>query len=69
MTNIREIKQDEPGFYISDGRRIAGRAGLYIHPECPKTHAFYIQEALSRKYISLTSNVFDNELIWEKLSK
>lgn len=68
-SNIKEIREGDPGFYISDGMTIAGRAGLVIHPDCPKDHAFYIHQALSRKYISLTSRVYDNELMWETLSK
>ena len=66
---IREIKQGDPGFYITDGMRIASRAGLYIHPECPKEHAMFIHQALSRNYISLTSHVHDSELVWEELNK
>lgn len=68
-SNIKEIREDDPGFYISDGMTVAGRAGLIIHPECPKDHAFYIHQAVSRKYISLTSRVFDHELVWEELSR
>ena len=67
--NIREIKQGDPGFYITDGMRVAGRAGLYIHPECPEEHAIVIHQALSRKYISLVSHVHDSELMWEELNK
>ena len=68
-SNIQEIREGDPGFYISDGYAIAGRAGLIIHPECPKDHAFYIHQAIARKYISLTSRVYDHELVWEELSK
>lgn len=69
QSNIKEIREGDPGFYISDGMTIAGRAGLVIHPECPKDHAFYIHQAIARKYISLTSRVYDRELVWEELSK
>ena len=68
-STIREIRQGDPGFYITDGFTVAGRAGLVIHPECPKEHALFIHQALSRNYISLTSRVYDNELVWEALSK
>ena len=67
--NIREIRQGDPGFYITDGMHIAGRAGLYIHPECPEGHAVIIHQALSRNYISLVSHVHDSELVWEELNK
>lgn len=68
-SNIKEIREGDSGFYISDGHTIAGRAGLIIHPECPKDHAFYIHQAVARKYISLTSRVYDHELVWEELSR
>ena len=68
-SNIKEIREGDPGFYINDGMAVAGRAGLVIHPECPKDHAFFIHQAVARKYISLTSRVYDHELVWEELSK
>jgi hypothetical protein len=68
-SNVRTIKQNDPDFYIHDGLQTVGRAVLTIHAECPESHAIYIHQALSRGYISLTSNVKDNELVWETLSK
>lgn len=68
-SNIKEIREGDTGFYISDGMTIAGRAGLVIHPECPKDHALFIHQAIARKYISLTSHVYDHELVWEELSR
>ena len=68
-SNIREIREGDPGFYINDGMTVAGRAGLVIHTECPSEYAVVIHQAIARKYISLTSRVYDNELMWEELSK
>lgn len=66
---IREINQDDPNFFVYDKLKMAARAALVIHPECPKNHALIIHQALSRNYISLRSHVYDKELVWEELSK
>ena len=68
-STIREIRSDDPGFYLTDGVAVAGRAGIVVHPECPDDHAFVIRQALSKKWISLTSRVYDNELVWEELNR
>jgi hypothetical protein len=68
-SKIRNIKQNDPEFYINDGLQTVGRAVLTIHTECPESHAIYIHQALSRGYISLACNVKDNELVWETLSQ
>lgn len=68
-SNIRNIRQDDAGFYITDGLRIAARAGLEISPECPKDVAYTIQQAMSKKWITFVANIKDNELLWETLNK
>jgi len=66
---IREINQDDPDFFVHDNLKMAARAALIIHPECPKDYAMVIHQALARNYISLRSHVYDKELVWEELCK
>ena len=68
-STIRPIKQDDPGFYISDGYKLAGRAGLVISPDCPSDIAFAIRQAMSNKWITMVAHIKDSELMWEELSR
>ncbi len=68
-SNIRNIRQDDPGFYIHDGVVVAARAGIEISPDCPSHEAFVIRQAFAKGWIRLIANVKDNEMIWEILSK
>lgn len=66
---IRSIRQDDPGFYISDGYTLAGRAGLAISTDCPSDIAFAVRQAMSNKWITMVANVKDSELMWERLGE
>lgn len=69
QSNVRIIKQDEPGFYITDGITVAARAGVVFDPKCPRYEEETIRRAFSLGYIKLVANVKDNELMWETLSQ
>lgn len=68
-SNIRTIKQDEPGFYIHNGITVASRAGIEYTSSCPAYVQQTINMAVARGYIQLVAHVKDNELVWENLSQ
>jgi hypothetical protein len=68
-SNIRNIRQGDPGFYIYDGVVAAARAGIEITSDCPSDEAFIIRQAFAKGWIQLVANVKDNELVWESLSQ
>lgn len=68
-SNVRTIRQDDPGFFITDGITMSGRAGVEFDPKCPKYEHDTIRRAFSLGYIKLVARVPDNELIWETLSQ
>lgn len=68
-TTIKTIRQDESGFYISDGYRIAGRAGIEISPECPAEYRRMIQVAMANKWVTFVAQIHDHELMWEQLAQ
>ena len=68
MKKIVSIKQDEPGFYITAGVRMAGRAGIEISKDCPYQEALIIHQAYAKGRIIPVANMFDSELMWEELS-
>ena len=68
MKKIVSIRQDEPGFYIREGVKMAGRAGFEISKDCPKDYARIIGEAYNKGYIIPVANMLESEYMWEKLS-
>ena len=68
-SNVRTIKQEDTGFYITDGITVAARAGVIFDSTCPRYEEETIRRAFSLGYIKLVANVKDNELMWETLSK
>jgi hypothetical protein len=69
QSDVRTIRQDEPGFFINDGITVAARAGVIFDPKCPRHEEAMIRRAFSLGYIRLVANVKDNELVWESLSQ
>jgi hypothetical protein len=67
MKKIVHIRQDEPGFYIRDGIKMAGRAGFEISKDCPQHIADIIGAAYSKGYIIPVANVLESEFVWEEL--
>ncbi len=68
-SNVRTIRQKDPGFFITDGITVAARAGVEFDPKCPRYEEEIIRRAFSLGYITLVANVKDNELLWETLSQ
>ena len=68
MKKIISIKQDEPGFYITEGVKMAGRAGIEISKDCPYQEAQIIHRAYAKGWIIPVANMLESELMWEELS-
>lgn len=68
MKKIISIKQDEPGFYITAGIRMAGRAGIEISKDCPQNIAQIIGAAYEKGWIIPVANILESELMWDELS-
>ncbi len=68
-SNIRTIRQDEPGFYINNGLTIAPRASVEYTNTCPGYVQQTINMAIAKGQIKLVANVKDNELMWETLGQ
>ena len=67
MKKIVHIRQDEPGFYITAGVKMAGRAGFEISADCPQNIAQMISAAYSKGWIIPVANMLESELMWEEL--
>lgn len=69
MKTIKTIQQDEPGFYITNGITVAGRAGFVITPDCPAAYKNIIHEAWQRGWIKTEAHMLESEYVWEKLAE
>lgn len=67
--NIISIRQDEPGFYIKAGIKMAGRAGIEISKDCPQHIAQIISEAYEKSWIIPIANIRESHYMWEKLGE
>ena len=68
MKKIVSIKQDEPGFYIKAGIKMAGRAGIEISEKCPYQEAQIIHQAYAKGWIIPVAHMLETEYMWEELS-
>lgn len=64
---IKTIRQDEPGFYIKEGIKMVGRAGIEITSDCPDYFKKIIGEAYSKGWLIPVANMLEAEYTWEKL--
>ena len=67
MKKIVHIRQDEPGFYITAGIKMAGRAGFEISKDCPQNIAQIIGVAYEKGWIIPVANMLESEFVWEEL--
>ena len=68
MKKIISIKQDEPGFYITAGVKMAGRAGFDISKDCPRYYSEIIHEAWKQGWIIPVAHMLESEYMWDELS-
>lgn len=66
---IKMILQDDPGFYITDGLAVAGRAGYILSPDCPQYCANVINKAWQQGWIKPVAHMLESEYMWEKLAE
>jgi hypothetical protein len=69
MNKIKMILQDDPGFYITDGIALSGRAGFILTPDCPPEYVTMINHAWREGWIKSVAHVLESEYVWEMLSK
>jgi len=69
MSKILALKNTDPGFYLTDGLKISGRAYVQIESECPPyiIHAF--KEALDKGYIKLVASIYEHEQTFNLLKE
>lgn len=69
MNKIKMILQDEPGFYITDGLMVSGRAGYIISGDCPPEYVRLIDHAWQQGWIKPVAHMLESEYVWEKLAE
>lgn len=67
-TKIKEIRQGDNDFYISDGVKLAPRAYIEISDMCPSSMKLAIQRAMADGYLKTVACVKTKDYMWEKLS-
>lgn len=67
-TKIREIRQGDDDFYISDGMKVSPRAYIEISDMCPANMSLTIQRAMADGYLKTVACVKEKDFMWEKLS-
>jgi hypothetical protein len=68
-TKIREIRQGDSDFYISDGIKLAPRAYIEISDVCPTSMKLAIQRAMADGYLKTVACVKTKDFMWEKLGE
>lgn len=66
---IKEIRQGDPNFMLTDGMISYPRAMIHILPECPLRVRETINWAIAEGYLKTVAHVQGKELTWEQLVK
>ncbi len=66
---IKEIRQGDPNFMLSDGLVMYPRAMIHILPNCPAEVRTTINWAVQNGYVKTVAHVQGKELTWESLTK
>jgi len=66
---IKQIRQGDPNFTITDGFMTYPRAMLHVLPECPHHIAQAISTASKNGWLKCVANVQGKELTWQELTK
>ena len=64
---IREIRQNDSDFYITDGVKLSPRAYIEISDMCPVNIKLAIQRAMTDGYLKTVACVKEKDYVWEKL--
>lgn len=67
--DIKEIRQGDPNFMLSDGLVMYPRAMIHILPNCPRNVRETLNWAIAQGYVKTVAHVQGKELTWESLTK
>jgi hypothetical protein len=67
-TKIREIRQGDYDFYITDGTKLSPRAYIEVSEVCPTNIKLAIHRAMADGYLKAVACVKEKDYMWEKLS-
>ncbi len=67
-TKIREIRQGDSDFYITDGIKQSPRAYIEISDMCPINMSLMIHQAMADGYLKTVACVREKDYVWEKLA-
>jgi hypothetical protein len=68
QSRLRTIRQSDQDFMLEDCFLSAPRAGFHILPECPREYKLIIAECIDKGWLKPVATVYDNELMWDRLS-
>jgi hypothetical protein len=66
---IKEVRQGDPNFMLTDGFINYPRAMIHVTPECPKALRDEITWAINNGYLKCVAYVQGKELSWQELTK
>jgi hypothetical protein len=66
---FKVVKQDDPGYTVSDGLLVGNRAFLEIDAECPNRVRRIIQESLNQGWIRMNVTFTEEEYTWLMLQE
>ena len=66
---IKEVRQGDPNFMLTDGFVNYPRAMIHITPECPQVLRDEIMWAANNGYLKCVAYVQGKELSWQELTK
>lgn len=66
---IKEVRQGDPNFMLTDGFVQYPRAMIHITPECPLRVREQINWAIAEGYLKTVAHVQGKELTWQELTK
>ena len=61
---FKTVRQDDPGYTVSDGLLVGNRAFLEIDAECPDHIRRMIQESLNQGWIRVSATFTEEEYAW-----
>lgn len=64
---IREIRQGDDDFYITDGTKLSPRAYIEVSDMCPSNLKLSIHRAMADGYLKTVACVREKDYMWEKL--
>ena len=66
---FKTVRQDDPGYTVSDGLLVGNRACLEITRDCPPSVRSVIQEAHNQGWIKMCATFTEEEYAWLMLKQ